>query len=463
MQADAAYLPLGDLSRALKQLGIAALAVCAVFFAVLYPGSAEPMAVTTFLGAAVWLLHRGRKEVFNPTVLFPAGYCAWFAVGSVTILHIPEMPLLDPIPFKLWAYYVVGLVAYWLAMRTIHVGALGPRSSAFARADLVRFWESRRFAIVFSLLLLVGCATYAYLVVQEGIPLLGGNVSEDRVLIGSRHGPTFTAFMAAFWTLLPMAYVHLWSTPSPTRRLRWMTHALMGFSCALLLSMGSRGNVVIPVLVILILRNYMVRPWRLSVMLAFAMVGYSAISAAGYWRDLSLFGPAYQEQYSSYGIPIIIQPFTHAYFYVRDPVSTFRNISNIIPNREPFQMGAILLSPFASLLPGHHESSDLIFKRLLGNEFIGLGQPATLLGSFYADLGGLGVFLGMLGTGFLAAYLYKKMRRQPSPLTILLFCYFSQMLVLSLFSSIFPYLITLWVPFTWIIIDRWIAQPALHP
>lgn len=44
---------------------------------------------------------------------------------------------------------------------------------------------------------------------------------------------------------------------------------------------------------------------------------------------------------------------------------------------------------YKRLLPGHHDTSDFYFKNLLGNDFVGQGQPATVLGLFCADFGPL--------------------------------------------------------------------------
>jgi hypothetical protein len=397
-----------------------------------------------FLLSACWRVRNA--DLFNPACLFPAVYCVWFAVGSLDV--VPEayqISLFDLIPLRMWGYYAVGLVGYWLGMRSVsgHLGFAPPRGER-----LTQTWDARRFGLAMSALTLLGTALFVYLVAREGIPILRDDWAESRVDVASQNGIVFAAFLSSFWTVIPMMFVFLW-TERRSAAIRWSIYGLAGIEGLMLFSMGSRGLVFIPAFIVVILRHYLVRPWKLATLLGVALAAFTAIGVVGYLRDY-----AGGSGLAALGFPVWVEPLAPAYLYVRAPVATFRDVSALISSRDMFQHGALFLSPFAVLAPGHHLSSDLFFKALLRHNFLGFGEPATLLGVFYGDFGVPGIFAGMAAVGLVARWAYQAMCRRRSPLATLLFSYYAYVLLFSLFGTLFPYLITLWVPLMFVAVDR---------
>jgi oligosaccharide repeat unit polymerase len=97
--------------------------------------------------------------------------------------------------------------------------------------------------------------------------------------------------------------------------------------------------------------------------------------------------------------------------------------------------------------------ADTFYKNLLGNEFIGAGQPATILGAFYADFGPIGIFLGMFLWGLLLARLYRWMLRARSIFSAIVFAWVTQAGLFAIFGGVFTYLDTLMIPLCWVVLN----------
>jgi len=388
-------------------------------------------------------------DLFHPACLFPATYCFWFGLGSLDILPASfQFSLFEPIPLRMWGYYAVGLAGYILAVGFERKGNL----SQHEHTSLSTTWDGRRFALAMAVLTLIGTAAYAYLVHKGGIPILSGDWAESRVAIGHDNGLVFTVFLCSSWTVIPMLFVFLWA--KPRRRI----HFVFTYSFAVLLglalfSMGSRGFVFVPALIVIIVRHYLAGRWKFARLALVGIVLFALIGVAGYMRDYSEVTAL-----ADMGFPAWVQPLAPGYLYIRAPIATFRDISALIGAQGNFQYGALFLSPFAVLAPGHHLSSDLFFKKLLGHDFLGFGEPASLLGIFYADFGLVGIFVGMFGTGLLARWLYHRVDCGRSLLSVLLFSYYSYVLLFSLFGALFPYLSMLWIPLMFVAVDRFAAN-----
>jgi oligosaccharide repeat unit polymerase len=104
--------------------------------------------------------------------------------------------------------------------------------------------------------------------------------------------------------------------------------------------------------------------------------------------------------------------------------------------------------------------SDIFFRNVLGNDFVGVGEPATLLGPFYGDFGAPGVFIGMFAFGLLLALLYRRMQSAPDPFRILIYAWVLQSGLFGLFATIFPYITTLLLPLLWYGLHRFLRTPA---
>jgi len=175
-------------------------------------------------------------------------------------------------------------------------------------------------------------------------------------------------------------------------------------------------------------------------------------SVFGYLRDTALVGDNEAGEWINIPAPLLSVIYT--YLYIRYPVATFRDLTTVIPKSVGFQYGTLTFGPLDTLLPGHHQQSDMFFKQVLGNDFIGAGQPATLLGPLYADGGMLGIVTGMFLFGMIMAAAYRWMLTEPTLFRKLIYAWVIQTGIFSYFSDLFPYIMTLWMPLMWLALSR---------
>src|SRR5580704_158978 len=398
-----------------------------------------------------------RLDVFSPLVAFPVLYIAWFVLGSLDIIDVPatfDFGLFEPIPGYVIGYAALGLAAYLAGSvlgRPKPIGNYTGRTPGFT-------WAGDRFAAVSVGLGLLMAVSYLYIIAGIGeIPALSPDAGEVRLRI-AQYGPAEAVMLTCAWTLIPTLMMYVWGR-SPRWRVRLLCFASVGVSSVLLVSLGGRRLIIDPILTTLVARHYGKRRFAIRRLALVCVALFCSLSFFGYVRDTSLGGAKYAED--QLGIPGSVLPFVYAYLYVRYPVATFRDITTIVPNKIPYQRGALSFGPLATVLPGHHEQSDMFFKNILGSDFNGAGQPATLLGPLYADAGLPGIVVGLFFTGIFMARAYAWMLAKPTVIRVLLYAWLTKTLLFSLFVSLFPDITAVWIPAFWMMLDLSLRTPRV--
>lgn len=395
---------------------------------------------------AVWLWERTRRgrEFFHPALAFPAAYAVWFAMGSLDLVDpVPDTRMWDPMPAGILLMAAMGFIGYRLGVAVLPNS--GPLVAPAAVGRAFSVWDPSRARIVGGGLLALVLGSYGALVGIIGVPILADDPSVAR-LGTNEQAEIFAVFYSGALAFVPMSLARMWATPAPPRGERRVILLANALVAAMLLSLGSRGLVLQPALLALLTAHYLHRRIPLAALGITGVVALVFLSVVGLWRDLTSFGPGHVAKLVSWGFPLWSLPFTYIYTYVRDPVATFREITELIPRFIDYQYGRVFASPLVTALPGFQESSDLFFKRILRNEFVGVGRPATLLGSLYADLGAAGVFVGLVLFGLLSMWIYLRFVTNPTPIRCLLYIWIAHTALLSMFSSLFPYPTTVFVP-----------------
>jgi oligosaccharide repeat unit polymerase len=454
-------------SSAVVRWGLAALCLAILFAAALRGGDGATLAAFEVLAglAAFLLLCRAaakainwadRIDIFAPVVAFPLGYLLWFVIGSVDFIQVPSsvsFGLFDPIPIYLWFYIAAGLAAYFLGVGLCRMGQTA-RGLAARRQN---FWNRQRFGQIIAALFVLMFASYAYITAQIGIPALSPFAGEIRLELVN-FGPSQAVLFSSAWTIILFLLIFVWGHEH-SKAMGWA--CWIGILCAvlLLLSLGSRGQLFVPVVTAIVVRHYIKAPIKLRKLVAIFVIVFCFIGIFGYIRDTALNGGNEAEEWLNLPAPLV--PFVYAYLYIRYPVATFRDLTAVIPKNVGYQFGALSLGPLDTLLPGHHEQSDIFFKKALGNDFVGAGQPATLLAPLYADGGAIGVVIGMFLFGMLMAASYRRMVAEPTVFRALIYAWVVQTGIFSFYSNLFPYITTLWMPLMWLFLNRMMRAQAL--
>jgi oligosaccharide repeat unit polymerase len=405
-----------------------------------------------------WLLLKAVQQwtvthdLLAPLVALPVAYILWFTLGSIDWIEVPSIwlfGLFDPIPARMWFFYSLGLMGFG-------GGVLLARRGHSSLGVATGSWNRVRFRITLTILFVTMVSTWMILIAQFGIPGAASNASEARLNV---RGPFYFLFVSSAWTFFLFLPLHGWLVKDGRSR-RFLTGGLLSLTAILLASLAGRSNIFVPLLTLIIVRHYANKRLDLRIAVSVALVAFLGLSMFGYLRDTAESDRSLQWMVAA-GIPPPFVPAATAAVYVRYSIATFRDVTEMMPSHVPYQHGALTLAPFKTFLPGHQEMSDIFFRNMLGNDFIGVGEPATLLGPLYGDFGSAGVFLGMFAYGWFLAFLYYRMRKNPEPFRILLYAWVLQSGLFGLFATIFPYITTLLLPLFWFGLDRFLREPAV--
>jgi len=437
---------------------VAVLLLMAIAVCLLAPHIGTIALEVGFPVLAFWLLLREAPDRFAPSATFPAIFLLWFWLGSIPILPGNQSnSLLNDFGDRQWFLYLLGFTALWCG--TLALKDRDPVSSlATLRAARIR-WREDTALLAFAAAMLLLVLAWASITAVEGLPIFSPDVASIRVDLPARHHMAYQLEILLSDLLFPLVFLYLWSAPAP--KLRKTLYGCSTFIVFVLLSQGNRGLILPPLLTVFALRHYLSKPWQTKHIMIAGLVILPLVSVTGYLRSIQHFGPSYALDLARMGFPVALQPFSNIYLYIRAPLDTFRNAVKLIPETTPFQHGSLSLGFVEQVLPGRHPSSDFFFKDLLGHSFEGFGEPASILGTFYADFGVAGIIGGMFLTGVLSRLLYIRMF-SGSLGWLLVYCFFWQKLIGSLYGSLFTYAVELIAPLCWLaILSTLTARPSL--
>jgi oligosaccharide repeat unit polymerase len=400
-----------------------------------------------FAVLAAWLVVRlavrMRKvtiDVFSPVVGFTAAYVLWFGLGSLTFFMDASPP-----PYL---YFVLGLLAYLAGVLII----FRRKQAAEEVQDLPRRipWVPSQFRLVMLVFVLLMAGSYLLLIAQIGIPAIHADVAIRREALGAHHYLVDVLLSAAL-TVTSFAAADLWSETRVLSPL--VSSGLVILALLMQGSFGNRGFLAVPLLTLLILWHYWKKPIPAKRLAVICAVMFVASVAYEYSRASAIKNGA--DDYTASEIIYASGAFT-----LRTNLSNFRDVVQAIPSEVPYQHGYLTFGALLQILPGHHESSDEFFKRILASDFLGGGQPGTILGTFYGDFGPAGIPVGMFLFGAFSAKVHRWMKEKPTLIRVLLYSWFAQTALFSLYGALVTYIITLWVPFMWWILHQWMSAAS---
>lgn len=387
----------------------------------------------------------GHLDPFSPSIIFPIAYMLWFVLGSINFIKAPStlaFGYFDPIPSWMYALYAYGLIGYFCGLgfgRVLRVAAPPPPRRQITPAKMNR---------ILWLMVAATVVTWAIMSAMFGIPLLHPETANaDRL---AHRGAIYQLFIYLAWTLIIFCPVWTWARGTK-KRYDWIMIAAVPslISVLIVLAGASRAPLVIPLVTLIVARSFLKHQpiWKLATV---AAVGFATLSTLGYFRGMLSSTSAPEVSLLEFvGVPPALAPVADMSIDLRFSVGALRDLTKIVPSSIPFQHGAMTLLPLTTFLPGHRDMSDIVFKNMLGHDFEGAGEPATILGPLYVDFGWTGVFLGMCLYGVLLSWTYQRMKFQPTAPRIITYAWWMQNCLWGIFCNGFINVYVILLPLFW--------------
>ena len=431
-----------------KRIFIVCIVLACVFSAWLFAAFLGPWAFERFsIGAGIavtsataicllttffrWL---AAQDLFAPWIAFPIAYILWFSIGSFNLFNDPDPPPYGAIALGLACY----LAGTWLGKAIW--------KPAGVASGVKEQWSPERFQSLIIALALISLLAYALIAVQMGIPGFGAVAAERRLDL-IHYGKSQFIFLCGAWTVLIFLATRLWTRAPESSNSSKATLLAMAFIAALILSLGSRGNLFVPIVTIVIARHYLFRKTNLKWAISIGLLAFVAASYLGWARDAMGYGETSLGNLQFNGAGLF-----YLYFYVHNTVTTLRDVMATIPLSVPYQHGYLSFGALASILPGHHISSDMFFRQILGLNFLGFGQPATLLGPMYGDFGLAGIAVQMVALGAFCTWAHTWMLRKRTVFTVLMYAWLSQVAIYSIYGALLAYFTDVAIPIAWVLL-----------
>lgn len=346
------------------------------------------------------------KDILAPQYIMPALFVFIALLGAlggskISVLHIAKVQ-----EFK-WHLYLLAMAAYFSGM--------GFASFFRFPARQPRAWDigiSISFLKIFFVLGLA--AMFLYFQAKGGIPVLQSNIDTARF----KSAGGFSVILPYLGRLL-------------------MITAVLGFICLARLEKGAKGRqtlVILIVLSILVLSlgggrmpfvelsfigltvfHYMRKQLKTKHMLAGAALLFLLFSLAGYYRSENKLGHKFiSSQLERIKYPEALPAWTSPpYVYSRIVAEVFHLTVEKVPEKIPYQRGAITFGDFLTFMPGKQLRPDSYFTEsvLEGDSKTSGGTALSFMTSFYFDYGPVGIAAGFFIVGFLLTLIYLKMKK----------------------------------------------------
>jgi hypothetical protein len=343
-------------------------------------------------------LRRLNASVLSPLLLFPLVWVAVALLAQIHILHIQGA----------WSTVMIAVVAA-VPIAFVSGGLIGEgiavMSTAVSGARGETQISDRSFRRVLLVLLGIGLLAVAYQFAKAGRPpLLSGSIDETRF---SEGGPSI--LLTDLLTIVVI--VAMTRARNPFGRESRFELAVSVVALGAFALQAGRGNVVLPIIVVIIARwLYWGRP-STYLITGGALFAFVAICAGFYLRtyqhpttpfEAELFGEVLPP------LPFFIKPLIPLYLALTTNFVALEGIVNHIPTAAPFGHGIYDAVAFDRVFSGARHIGDL------SGELTPPWVTSTVAGSFWADDGFPLLVPGIATTGALAAGAYAAAARTSS-------------------------------------------------
>ncbi len=247
-----------------------------------------------------------------------------------------------------------------------------------------------------------------------------------------------STIVVVFLQVCMMAVACGWLIRAPWARRPAMIVILVA-SALMLASLGNRGMLALPLLMIVVFSMW-TRRLNLPLIVIGAIVALIGFSYSGFQRNLQAWGLGYLNDLALAGYRDGTQVFAPTLSYVAGTSETFSRTIQLIPSTIDFQLGLQFFGPLL-LQP----STDIFIKEAAGLDFVGFGLAIGFTNAFYVDWGVIGCFVGPVIFAVLMAYIYRRVDDGTLAGRALL-AYVTSSLLLTLYGHPFAYLSYILIP-----------------
>jgi oligosaccharide repeat unit polymerase len=370
----------------------------------------------------------GLLDVFAPDVGFPLAYILYLFIGSINVPIETQFGIV--LPWIVWLYYIVGIVAYLIGVRLIHA----PSRELAANNQVKRFWPTERFLTVVTGLFLIGLVARMAVIAKTGVPFFQAEDEFARLQgAGGILGVLSLFLDAAFECYLIYVIIK-----KPRGGQRYVILAVM--LLILLNSIGTtnRTGLLRIVFAAFVMAHYTIKRFSFSAVLIFGLSAATFASVLGTFRDVSRFGDVHVRTLEKQGFTDQTYWLFNGYEAVRLPTETFYMTITQVPRLDSFTYGTTSLASLAEVLPGHRPGPSEIVKNTLRLRFVGFGAAATILAPLWMDGGLLGIVLGMFLIGLISRALHEQMLQSQNYLWVLVYGWFVENAFKAIKDDILP-------------------------
>jgi oligosaccharide repeat unit polymerase len=343
---------------------------------------------------------KNRIDIFSPFVFFPILYSLLYGIGTIVYSRSQDVDF----SLSIFYLYFSGLIAYYL-------GAIFAQTVPWKRS--LRIWKPKKIRTAIVIIILFGVASYMYVLYRTGLPLLMADVETSRTLVVRQVGGYVMYFVNAMEIVLIFLFIELfaYNRSRPLRKQpQWIIKFLIAF--LILVSLGARRKIAVPLLASIVIYNYLRHRIKLSTIIVIAGVGFLLLILTGSLRHLG------STQFDA-------ETFNRVFYneIVRGAGALDR-LTEVIPSEFDYFGWDGALIAITSLAPGEQKLLSFILKEdVLNLKFSGGGYVPTIVGWFYVNFGGIGVFTGMFLFGLLLGSVFRLMKVKNNLFGLTLYSY----------------------------------------
>jgi oligosaccharide repeat unit polymerase len=334
------------------------------------------------------------------------------------IITVGTLNVEREVGLRQWLIYEVGIASFFIGILcATYVYPLFDGMATYVNSN-------RRMKEATTVFFIFGLVSFSYVYSKTGIPLFQHDVSEVRYEVSEN------AYIATLGNLIFVATVIaglLGFRGIRERRNKGGLYVfvfIVGISYALVT--GSRNALLKILLILAVACHYYVARIKFRTILLAGIGVVAYIGLIGFYRNYSVYGDVLFSKLE-FGEGTTLTLLNAVLYFATKELSTsmesLARLLEVVPKFHDFQYGYLFVSPFVLWLPGEQMKAGAVAKEAIGGDWEG-GAAISLAGSFYFDMGFLGVIVGMAFVGFLLKVFHRLAVRNGSLVYVLLYAFF---------------------------------------